>query len=116
MFFIKEIENRGKLYLRIEVDNNLYYGFRIINSSGNSNQNRIDEYLERELLNLKFTRNDSWLGWKHIYNTENFNQTINLKVMNKELASILNDENKLEKLILEIEKEIQNTLEVIFNK
>lgn len=51
-----------------------------------------------------------------IYNTENFNQIINLKEMNKELASILNDENKLEKLILEIEKEIQNTLEVIFNK
>lgn len=116
MFFIKEIENRGKLYLRIEVDSNLYYGFRIINSSGNSNQNKIDEYLEKELLNLRFERTDWWLGWKHIYNTENFNQTINLKEMNKELASILNDENKLEKLILEIEKEIQNTLEVIFNK
>ena len=64
MYFIKDLENRGKLYLRIEVSDNLYFGFRIINNEGNSTTNKKDDYLEKKLFYLKFSRTDWWLGWK----------------------------------------------------
>lgn len=116
MYFIKDIENRGKLYLRIEVDSNLYYGFRIIDNLNNSNRNKIDNFLEKELLELKFERTDWWLGWKYLYNFENLGQTINLKEMNEEIASILNNDNRLDNLLLEIEREILNSIDMINNE
>ena len=58
MYLIKEIENRGKLYLRIEVEDRVYYGFRIINNNGKSNFNMIDNYLEKEFKELNFKRTD----------------------------------------------------------
>lgn len=116
MYFIREIENRGKLYLRIEVDNNLYYGFRIIDNKDNSNYNKIDNFLEKELLDLNFVRTEWWLGWKYIYNPKNLNQTLNFKEMNKELALLLNNDDELENLISEIEKEIIEKLEILFEE
>lgn len=114
MYFIKEIENRGKLYLRIEVEENIYYGFRIIDNLNNFNQNDKDDLFEKEMLKLKFQRTENWLGWKYIYNLENKEQRLNLKNMNNELASVLNDDKKLDNLILGIEKDILNTLNVLF--
>ena len=58
MYFIKEIENRGKLYLRIEVEDRVYYDFRIIDNNGKSNFNMIDDYLEKEFKELNFRRTD----------------------------------------------------------
>ena len=103
MYFIREIENRGKLYLRIEVDN-----------KDNSNYNKIDNFLEKELLDLNFVRTEWWLGWKYIYNPKNLNQTLNFKEMNKELALLLNNDDELENLISKIEKEIIEKLEITF--
>lgn len=114
MYFIKEIENRGKLYLRIEVEENVYYGFRIIDNLNNFNQNDKDDLFEKEMLKLKFQRTENWLGWKYIYNLENKEQRLNLKNMNNEVASVLNDDKKLDNLILGIEKDILNTLNVLF--
>lgn len=114
MYFIKEIENRGKLYLRIEVEENIYYGFRIIDNLNNFNQNDKDDLFEKEMLKLKFQRTENWLGWKYIYNLENKEQRLNLKNMNNEVASVLNDDKKLDNLILGIEKDILNTLNVLF--
>lgn len=115
MYFIKDLENRGKLYLRIEVENNLYYGLRIIDSSKNSNYNKKDDYLEKELSNLKFSRTDWWLGWKYLYSSELQNQTINLKELDSNLAGILKDDKKLEKLTSEMEEEILETLRIVLN-
>lgn len=114
MYFIKEIENRGKLCLRIEVEENIYYGFRIIDNLNNFNQNDKDDLFEKEMLKLKFQRTENWLGWKYIYNLENKEQRLNLKNMNNEVASVLNDDKKLDNLILGIEKDILNTLNVLF--
>ena len=114
MYFIKEIKNRGKLYLRIEVEENIYYGFRIIDNLNNFNQNDKDDLFEKEMLKLKFQRTENWLGWKYIYNLENKEQRLNLKNMNNEVASVLNDDKKLDNLILGIEKDILNTLNVLF--
>lgn len=114
MYFIKEIENRGKLYLRIEVEENIYYGFRIIDNLNNFNQNDKDDLFEKEMLKLKFQRTENWLGWKYIYNLENKEQRLNLKNMNNEVASVLNYDKKLDNLILGIEKDILNTLNVLF--
>lgn len=114
MYFIKEIENRGKLYFRIEVEENIYYGFRIIDNLNNFNQNDKDDLFEKEMLKLKFQRTENWLGWKYIYNLENKEQRLNLKNMNNEVASVLNDDKKLDNLILGIEKDILNTLNVLF--
>ena len=114
MYFIKEIENRRKLYLRIEVEENIYYGFRIIDNLNNFNQNDKDDLFEKEMLKLKFQRTENWLGWKYIYNLENKEQRLNLKNMNNEVASVLNDDKKLDNLILGIEKDILNTLNVLF--
>lgn len=114
MYFIKEIENRGKLHLRIEVEENIYYGFRIIDNLNNFNQNDKDDLFEKEMLKLKFQRTENWLGWKYIYNLENKEQRLNLKNMNNEVASVLNDDKKLDNLILGIEKDILNTLNVLF--
>ena len=114
MYFIKEIENRGKLYLRIEVEENIYYGFRIIDNLNNFNQNDKDDLFEKEMLKLKFQRTENWLGWKYIYNLENKEQRLNLKNMNNEVASVLNDDKKLDNLMLGIEKDILNTLNVLF--
>ena len=66
------------------------------------------------MLKLKFQRTENWLGWKYIYNLENKEQRLNLKNMNNEVASVLNDDKKLDNLILGIEKDILNTLNVLF--
>ncbi len=115
MYFIKELENRGKLYLRIEVSHNIYYGFRIVDTLGSNLTNKKDDFLKKELLNLNFTRDNCWLGWKHLYSSELQNQTINLKELDSNLADILKNDKKLEKLTSEIEKEILETLRIVLN-
>ena len=113
MYFIKEIENRGKLYLRIEVEDRVYYGFRIINNNGKSNFNMIDNYLEKEFKELNFKRTDWWLGFKYISNFENINEFIDFKYFNESLAILLNNDEKLEKLVKHISEDIENTLDYI---
>lgn len=113
MYFIKDLENRGKLYLRIEVENNLYYGFRIIDNTGSNLVNKKDDYLEKDLLNLKFLRTDAWLGWKYLYSSKLPNQPINFKELDSNLANILKDDKKLERLISEIEEEILEKLAIL---
>jgi len=113
MYFIKEIENRGKLYLRIEVEDRVYYGFRIINNNGKSNFNMIDNYLEKEFKELNFKRTDWWLGFKYISNFENINEFIDFKYFNESLAILLNNDEKLEKLVKHISEDIENTLDYL---
>lgn len=113
MYFIKDLENRGKLYLRIEVSDNLYFGFRIINNKGNSTTNKKDDYLEKELLDLKFSRTDWWLGWKYFCSSELQNQFINFKELDSNLANVLRDNKKLERLTSEIEEEILEKLTIL---
>lgn len=113
MYFIKDLENRGKLYLRIEVSDNLYFGFRIINNEGNSTTNKKDDYLEKELLDLKFSRTDWWLGWKYFCSSELQNQFINFKELDSNLANVLRDNKKLERLTLEIEEELLEKLTIL---
>lgn len=113
MYFIKDLENRGKLYLRIEVSDNLYFGFRIINNEGNSTTNKKDDYLEKELLDLKFSRTDWWLGWKYFCSSELQNQFINFKELDSNLANVLRDNKKLERLTSEIEEEILEKLTIL---
>ena len=113
MYFIKEIENRGKLYLRIEVEDRVYYGFRIINNNGKSNFNMIDNYLEKEFKELNFKRPDWWLGLKYISNFENLNEFIDFKYFNENLAILLNNDKKLEKLVKYISEDIEDTLDHI---
>ncbi|WP_338127304.1 PD-(D/E)XK nuclease family protein [Fusobacterium nucleatum] len=113
MYFIKEIENRGKLYLRIEVEDRIYYGFRIIDNNGESNFNMIDDYLEKEFKELNFTRTNWWLGFKYISNFENINEFIDFKYFNENLAILLNNDEKLEKLVKHISEDIENTLDYI---
>ena len=113
IYFIKDLENRGKLYLRIEVSDNLYFGFRIINNEGNSTTNKKDDYLEKELLDLKFSRTDWWLGWKYFCSSELQNQFINFKELDSNLANVLRDNKKLERLTLEIEEELLEKLTIL---
>lgn len=113
MYFIKDIENRGKLYLRIEVEDRVYYGFRIIDNNGKSNFNMIDNYLEKEFKELNFRRTDWWLGFKYISNFENINEFIDFKYFNESLAILLNNDEKLEKLVKHISEDIENTLDYI---
>lgn len=113
MYFIKEIENRGKLYLRIEVGDRVYYGFRIIDNNGKSSFNMIDDYLEKEFKELNFGRTNWWLGFKYISNFENINEFIDFKYFNECLAILLNDNEKLEKLVTYISEDIEKTLDYI---
>ena len=113
MYFIKNIENRGKLYLRIEIDEKVYYGFRIITNNGESNFNMVDDYLEKEFKELNFVRTNWWLGFKYISNFENINESIDFKYFNENLAILLNNNEKLEKLVKHISKDIENTLDYL---
>ena len=116
MYFIKDIENRGKLYLRIEVEDRVYYGFRIIDNNGKNNFNMIDDYLEKEFKEFKelnFKRTDWWLGLKYISNFENLNEFIDFKYFNENLAILLNNDKKLEKLVKHISRDIEETLDCI---
>lgn len=110
MYFIKELENRGKLYLRIEVEEKVYYGFRIITNNGESNFNMLDDYLEKEFKELNFTRTNWWLGFKYISNFENISGSIDFKYFNENLAILLNNDEKLEKLVKHISEDIEDTL------
>ena len=109
------------LYLRIEISHNIYYGFRIVGENGEyfNHNNNLNDYLKsirEKLLALNFKSDENWLGWKHIYNPKNLNQTLNFKEMNKELALLLNNDTELENLISEIEKEIIEKLEILFEE
>lgn len=113
MYFIKDIENRGKLYLRIEVEDEIYYGFRIITNNGESNFNMVDDYLEKEFKELNFKRTNWWLGFKYTSNFENINEFVNFKYFNENLAILLNNDEKLEKLVNHISEDIEETLDYL---
>lgn len=116
MYFIKDLFNGDKLYLRIELDWNIYYGFRIIDIEGNSNKNIKNNYLEKELNELNFQRTEYWLGWKYLEFNKEYNEVINFKIFPKKLAEVINNDNKLEKLIDNNIKEIEENWLKIKNK
>lgn len=115
MYYIKDIENRGALYLRIEIESNLYWGFRIIdvngNSNNNSNNNLKDDYLKDILDRKGFVRTDWWLGWKYLYLEGE--TTINFRSLDSKLAAVLNDNENLEKLVEKLSKDIKKDLDSI---
>ena len=73
----------------------------------------IDDYLEKEFKELNFGRTDHWLGFKYISNFENINEFIDFKYFNENLAILLNNDEKLEKLVNHISEDIENTLEYL---
>lgn len=117
MYFIKDIENRCKLYLRIEIDWNIYYGFGI-KKDGKNGFIKIDNNFENKLIDLNFDtkKSKTWLGYKYLYITEKSNETINFRIFNKELANILNNKEKLERLISFNVEDIIKTIEYIKEK
>lgn len=117
MYYIKDIEGIGKLYLKIEIDWNIYYGFGVIIKEKSGSFKKIEIDLEEELFNLNFKiKNTQWLGWKHLYNIENINETINFRVFDRELIFQLNDDKRLEKMIDYIIEQITKTLDVLKDK
>lgn len=108
MYLIYEDKiQKNNLYLRIEVQNNVYWGLRLINKDNDFNINVSSDYLEKILLNLKFERTQCWLGWKHLKTLNN--KEINFKNFDLELIEILQDDEKakvlVEKIVEEIERE-----------
>lgn len=111
MYEIKELENGSKLYLRIEVDHNIYWGLRVIDKDGNSNKNSNEEYLKKSLKEFGFIVSDKmWLGWRHCYLDEISLETIDFNKLDSKLASILRDEDKLKKLVESIVLSIKKDL------
>ena len=111
MYEIKELEAGSKLYLRIEVDYNIYWGLRVIDKDGNSNKNSSKEHLKKSLKEFGFKVTDWWLGWKHCYLDETSLETINFNKLDSKLASILRDEDKLKKLVESIVVSIKKDLD-----
>lgn len=111
MYEIKELENGSKLYLRIEVDYNIYWGLRVIDKDGNSNKNLSREYLKKSLKEFGLKATDWWLGWKYCYLDEISLETIDFSKFDSKLASILRDEDKLKKLVESIVLSIKNDLD-----
>lgn len=111
MYEIKELKDGSKLYLRIEVDYNIYWGLRVIDKDGNSNKNLSGEHLKKSLKEFGFKATDWWLGWKHCYLDETSLETVDFNKLDSKLASILRDEDKLKKLIESIVLGIKKDLD-----
>ena len=111
MYEVKELEDGSKLYLRIEIDHNIYWGLRVIDKEGNSNKNLSKEYLKKSLKEFGFNVTDWWLGWKYCYLDDVLVETINFEKFDLKLASFLREEDKLEKLIESIVSSIKNDLD-----
>lgn len=73
----------------------------------------IDDYLEKELKKLNFWRTKYWLAFKDISNFENLNEFIDFKYFNENLAILLNNNEKLEKLVDHIFEDIEEALDYI---
>lgn len=115
MYELKELEFGEKLYLRIEIESNIYWGFRIIDKDNNSNKNLKRKYIDHDLKELMFQSTDWWLGWKYFYLNTNKLETINFNAFNENLYKLLLDENALEELVkFNIEK-IRKDLEILKN-
>lgn len=116
MYELKELEFGEKLYLRIEVENSVYWGFRVIDKNGNSDINLKRDYLNLNLREYMFNSTNWWLGWKYFYlNTSKF-ETIDFNTFNENLYKLLLKEEYLKKLIdFNIEK-IKEDLEILRNK
>lgn len=112
MYEVEELENGNKLYLRIEINYNIYWGLRVIDNDGNSNKNLSREYLKKSLKEFGFSVDEAWLGWKYCYLNETSLETIDFNKFDSKLASILRDEDKLKKLVESIASNIEND----FNK
>ncbi len=111
MYEIKGLEDNNKLYLRIEIENNIYWGLRVIDKDGNSNKNLSGEHLKKSLKDFGFKATDWWLGWKHCYLDETSLETIDFNKFDSKLASILRDEDKLKKLVESIVLGIKKDLD-----
>ncbi|MGL5637748.1 MAG: PD-(D/E)XK nuclease family protein [Cetobacterium sp.] len=111
MYEVKNLKNDTKLYLRIEVDSNVYWGFRIIDKNGRSDMNLNTQYLDKSLKEFEFNETKWWLGWKYCYLDENSLETINFNKFDSKLAGILRDEDKLKKLIESIVLSIKKDLD-----
>ncbi|MGL5190209.1 MAG: PD-(D/E)XK nuclease family protein [Cetobacterium sp.] len=111
MYEVEELENGNKLYLRIEIERNIYWGLRVIDKDGNSNKNLNEEYLKKSLKDFGFKVTDWWLGWRYCYLDEISLETIDFNKLDSKLAGILRDEDKLKKLIESIVVSIKKDLD-----
>jgi len=68
------------------------------------------------LKNLGFERTEYWLGWKNLNNNENLIEKIDFRSFDSNLASLLNDDKRLENLMTHIYNEILKTLFLIEDK
>ena len=115
MYELKELEFGEKLYLRIEIESSIYWGFRVIDKDNNSNKNLNRKYIDQDLKELMFESTDYWLGLKYFYLNTNKLETINFNAFNENLYKLLLDENALEELVkFNIEK-IREDLEILKN-
>lgn len=97
---------KNKLYLRIEIENNIYWGLKLINEGNEFNINTNSNYLEKILKILKFERTQWWLGWKHLKTLND--KEINFKIFDLELLEILQNDEKAKVLVEKIVKDIEN--------
>lgn len=111
MYEVEGLEDNNKLYLRIEIQNNIYWGLRVIDKDGNSNKNLSRQYLKKSLKEFGFKVTDWWSGWKECYLDETSLETIDFNKFDSKLANILRDEDKLKKLIEYIVSNIENDLD-----
>ena len=111
MYEVEELENGNKLYLRIEIESNIYWGLRVIDKDGNSNKNLNEEYLKKSLKDFGFKVTDWWLGWRYCYLDETSLETIDFNKFDAKLAGILRDEDKLKKLVESIVVSIKKDLD-----
>lgn len=111
MYEVEELENSNKLYLRIEIESNIYWGLRVIDKDGNSNKNLNEEYLKKSLKDFGFKVTDWWLGWRYCYLDETSLETIDFNKFDAKLAGILRDEDKLKKLVESIVMSIKKDLD-----
>lgn len=94
MYQIRELENSNKLFFRIEIEHQIYYGFRIINDKKEYSHNKkFADRFRLEEKNYKLT--DWWLGWKYFeYNGEE----INFKYPSQKLINTLGEDEKLDEM------------------
>ena len=111
MYEVEELENSNKLYLRIEIESNIYWGLRVIDKDGNFKKNLSRDYLKKSLKDFGFTVTESWLGWRYCYLDETSLETIDFNKFDAKLAGILRDEDKLKKLVESIVVSIKKDLD-----
>jgi len=106
-FDLLNISAGEKLQFRIEIDCNIYYGFRVKRDGVNNNSQMEAKYgalfdIIKEVGN--FTRNEWWLGWRFT------NRDFNFRNFNNENVFALTDALKRKEYVDELACEIHHTI------